>query len=372
MTSKHRPTVGGEQGAMTRRKFVVAVTSGAVAGRLSRGSASDRSQADKQTGKRSGERHFAPATERTPAIARYQRLRFGMFIHFTIKTFVDGPFWDVMRGPLAPADRFAPSKLDVDQWIRTARAAGMRYAVLTAKHYLGFALWDSRCTDYDIGASPVSVDIVERFVTACRKYGLAPGLYYALGADVAHRRDKKMNEAEYFDHARKQITELLSNYGPVLVMWFDAMGKVPPERWRGIYETVKSLQPDCLVVTNHGHGSNGTRIRFWPTDVIGAERTLPPPEGHDPWMSHKGKKYYIPMETCDTSAVGTFSKGWFWEPGEQMKEVQRELLPLYRRTTERHANLLLNVAIDREGRVPAAAAQRLAELGQAIQGISNA
>jgi alpha-L-fucosidase len=74
------------------------------------------------------------------------------------------------------------------------------------------------------------------------------------------------------------------------------------------------------------------------------------------------------METCDTSAQGTFSKGWFWEPGERMKEVRRELLPLYRNAIRRGANLLLNVAIDREGRIPSATIQCLHELTQAIHG----
>jgi len=352
---------------ITRREFSTAV-SGAAATVAANGIASVRAQdTDNHAANRGHHQHREPATERTAAIARYEQLRFGMFIHFTIKTFVEGPFWDVARGPLPSVQRYRPTKLDVEQWIRTAAVATMRYAVLTAKHYLGFALWDSKHTDYDAAASPVKTDVVAEFVRACRTHGLAPGLYYALGADVAHRRERRMSEPAYFEHARKQIVELLTDYGPISVMWFDAMGKVPPTRWQAIYHTVKSLQPECLVVTNHGHGSNGTRLRFWPTDVIGAERTLPPPEGHDPWMMHGGKRYYIPMETCETSAVGTFSKGWFWEPDELIKEVSRELLPLYRRTTERRANLLLNVAIDRNGRVPAAAVQRLTELGRAIE-----
>ncbi len=313
------------------------------------------------------QRKFTPATERTPVIARYEELHFGMFVHFTIKTFVDGPFWDVARGPLPVPKTYRPGKLDVDQWIRTAAGAGMRYAVLSAKHYLGFALWDSKYTDYDVASSGNATDVVAEFVAACRKHGVAPGLYYALGADVAHRRDRRMTEAQWFEHAGRQIGELLSNYGPISVFWFDAAGKVPPARLQEAYDTVKSCQPDCLVVVNHGHGSNGTRLRFWPTDVIGAERTLAPPEGHDPWMKHHGETYYIPLETCDTSAVGTFSKGWFWEPGERVKELERELLPLYRGATKRRTNLLLNVGIDREGRVPAATAERLLQLGRAIE-----
>ena len=112
-------------------------------------------------------------------------------------------------------------------------------------------------------------------------------------------------------------------------------------------------------------------MKRWPTDVVTGERTCPPLEGHNPWKEYEGKTYYIPMEVCDTSAQGTFSKGWFWEPGERIKEVERELLALYQKATHRGANLALNVAIDREGKVPATTVQRLMELGEEIKGLKE-
>ncbi|NOY82857.1 MAG: alpha-L-fucosidase [Kiritimatiellaeota bacterium] len=308
-----------------------------------------------------------PATERTEALARYEGMRYGMFIHFTMNTFLDGAFCATVNGPLPGPERYAPEGLDVDQWLDVAKRAGMRYAVLTAKHYVGFALWDSDCSDYDVASSGCTTDVVAEFVKACRRHGLAPGLYYALGVDTAHRRDRGMTDAEWYGHVHRQMGELLTGYGPISVFWFDGLGPVGPGRLQEAYDVVKAHQPDCLVVVNHGHGSNGSRLRYWPTDVIAGERTLPPPQGHNPRLEHDGTTYYLPMETCDTSAQGTFSKGWFPEPGEQMKEVQRELLPLYRKATERGANLLLNVAVDRRGQIPAATAERLLELAEAIE-----
>jgi len=176
-----------------------------------------------------------------------------------------------------------------------------------------------------------------------------------------------MTDEEWYRHAHAQIGELLTQYGAISVLWFDGLGPVAAGRLQEAYDVVKSHQPDCLVVVNHGHGSNGTRLRYWPTDVIAGERTLPPPEGRAPWLEHDGTTYYIPMETCDTSAQGVFSKGWFPEPDEQMKEVRRELLPLYQKTTTRAANLLLNVAVYPQGRIPDATVQRLLELGEAIK-----
>lgn len=179
--------------------------------------------------------------------------------------------------------------------------------------------------------------------------------------------DLPTSDDQWYAHARNQITELLTGYGPIAVLWLDAAHVIPPARLQEAYDTVKSLQPDCLVVVNHGYGANARRIRYWPLDIIAGERSLAPPDGHVPTIEHNGKTYYIPMETCDTIAVGTHSKGWFWEPGEQMKEVQRELLTLYRKTRSRKTNLLLNAAPDRHGRLPATTVQCLLELGEAIR-----
>jgi len=118
-----------------------------------------------------------PATERTKVIAQYEEMRYGMFILFTMNTFLDRPFWEAMSGPLPGPDRYAPEELDVNQWVKEAQRGGMRYAVLTAKHYLGFALRDSDCTDYDVSSSRCPTDVVAEFVASCRRHGLAPGLY---------------------------------------------------------------------------------------------------------------------------------------------------------------------------------------------------
>ena len=310
---------------------------------------------------------FEPATERTEVIARFEKMRYGAFIHFSMNTFMNVPFWESLKGTLPSSKTYNPTNLDVDQWIAMAKAAGMRYAVLTAKHYIGFALWDSKYSDYDVATSGNKTDVVAEFVKACRKYGIVPGLYYSLGVDAAHRQGKKMGAKEWYEHANNQITELLTNYGAITIFWLDGMGPVPASQLQRTYNTIKSLQPNCLVIVNNGY-MDGTRLNRWPTDIIGAERTCPPPEGHNPRMEYEGKTYYIPMETCDTSAQGTSGKGWFWEPGEQLKEVERELLPLYRKTTGWRANLLLNVTIDREGKVPQATVERLLELSEAIGG----
>ena len=108
------------------------------------------------------------------ALRRWQSLGYGMFIHFGMSTFVGKE----LPGGQDPSSTYAPDKLDVDQWVQVARDAGMKYAVLTAKHVAGHCLWPSKQTDYHVGTSGNKIDVVDKFVHACEKHGVMPGLYY--------------------------------------------------------------------------------------------------------------------------------------------------------------------------------------------------
>jgi len=288
-------------------------------------------------------------------------MQYGMFLHWGMSTFTgEALFGRNLELPLPLSTTYCPPQVDADQWARVAKDAGMRYAVLTAKHNIGHCLWPSDYTDYDVTTSGNPTDAVALFVHACRKYGLAPCLYYNLGKDVAHRRDKGMTDDEYEAHAINQLSELLSQYGPIPLMWLDGPAKFSEDGRLRVYDAVKSLQPDCLVMLNHGF-RDGTEIDVWPTDLIDGECTLPPPEGHNPWMEHEGTTYYIPMEVCDMAAGS-----WFWK-GDDIVRPLDELLTLYRETTSRNANLLLDVTPNKEGRIPNAQVDRLMELAGAIE-----
>lgn len=308
-----------------------------------------------------------PATERTPALKRYEEMRFGMIIHFDMLTLTDLPWYEAIKAPLPPAETYCPTELDVDGWIAAAKAADMRYAVLPAKHWMGFALWDSRHTDYDVASSGNKTDVVAEFVKACRKQGIAPCFVYTLGWDVAHRRDKKMSDDEWYDHANKQLTELLTDYGPITTVWLDGleMGKVPQARVQKAYDTIKSLQPDCLVVTHSPGASYSRQLQRWPTDIFQPGRNLPPPEGHDPRMEYQGQTYYLPMDS-----LYTIVKDWYWRPNEQPEPVA-DLLERYRNTVGRGSNWTLSVGPDRKGKLPAGQLARLMELSKEIKKASG-
>lgn len=318
-------------------------------------------------------RHFLPATERTPALAEWQQLRYGMFIHFGLSTFTQEEYGK----KIAPASDYHPTQLDVEQWVRVAKDAGMRYAVLTAKHCTGHCLWRSAYTDFDVEASPVQTDVVGAFVKACRKHGVKPGLYYLLGWDSHHQ--PTTTPAQYEEFCTNQLAELLQHYGPLTVLWLDIPFDLGPDTAAAlprIYDRIKSLQPDCLVLLNQGF-ENGTRIRgsaptyfykpagdktfpIWPTDVTDGERTLPPVAGHESKMKVGDQVYYVPMEVCDT-----LGENWFWIEGDAPRSV-RMLYRLYAAVTARGANLLLDVPPDRSGRIPEASVRCLQELKSII------
>lgn len=320
-----------------------------------------------------------PAHERTRLLADWEALRFGMFIHFGMGTFTD----DEYGRKDSPLSAYHPTALDVDQWIRVAQRAGMKYAVLTTKHCTGHCLWPTKWTDYSVANSPVSTDVVGEFVKACRRHGLKPGFYYLLGWDSHHQPGRTPEEYERF--CTGQIEELLTRYGPIAELWLDIPFDMGPDTGGAlsrIYARVKELQPDCLVMLNQGF-TDGSAVAvmaptyfykptgkppvpMWPRDLISGEVTLPPPSGHDPWITMGGVKYYIPMEVCDTLA-----RHWFWSADDALNSPATAYR-LWRQCMERKANLLLDVAPDTTGRIPDATVRVLLEMKRLIDGAQPA
>ena len=288
-------------------------------------------------------------------------MAYGMFLHFGMSTFTgEALFPRNCELPLPPSQTYAPTQVDADQWMRVAKDAGMRYAVLTAKHNIGHCLWPSECTDYDVATSGNTTDAVAAFLDACHRHGIAPCLYYNLGKDVAHRRDKGFSDGEYQEHAIKQLTELLTRYGDLTQIWLDGPANFPAAGRPIVYDTIKSLQPDCLVIMNQAF-KDGTEIVLWPTDITNGECTLPPPEGHSPWIEIEGTTYYIPMEVCERAA-----KTWFWQDEDRVDPLDK-LIQLYRDCMDRKANLLLDLTPDKNGRIPEVQAERMRELAEAVE-----
>ena len=182
---------------------------------------------------------IAPATERTPAIAEYERLRFGVSYHFSMNTFTGD---DYETGKV-PATTYNPTKLDVRQWIRVAHELGAKYAVLTAKHMSGFCLWDSEGYDYDVGASANKTDVVAAFLAACKEFNIRPGFYYCI-LDPHNEGGKFDWKApvlpDYYKLIRHHVTELHTRYPGAIYQLFDITWKISQEQRWDLYRLVRS------------------------------------------------------------------------------------------------------------------------------------
>lgn len=310
-----------------------------------------------------------PALRPNAVVERWQAQRRGLFLHFGLSTFTA----DEQGRATVGIDQYSPSRADPEQWVLVAKRAGFRYAVLTTKDRYGFCLWPSKQTEFNVQSAD-QPDVVRAFVEACRKHGVLPGLAYSLGWDSRHQPHRTPEEYERF--ATAQISELLSNYGPVFELWLDAPFDLGPDTDKALsrlYRAAKRLQPDCMIVLNHGF-RDGTRVpvspvsysrsfvagkqaALWPTDALTGQRTLPPASGHNPVVRFLGQDYFLPMEVSDSAS----QEGWFWLPEDSL----RTPLDLHRLASEvqrRGANLLLAVGVDRSGLVPAAMERRLIEL----------
>jgi len=277
-------------------------------------------------------------------------LRFGMFIHFGILTFTGT--W--AQGNL-DITQFNPTGLDCDQWAAAAASAGMKYGVLTSRHHDGFALWPSKASKFNVGNIPWQNgqgDVVRCYVDAFRKRGLLPGLYYSIW-DTTQGVAAGSISAAALSYVKTQITELLSNYGPIPILvidgWSWQMGhKAVP--YQDIYELVKSLQPNCLL-TDHTHVPVP-----WDVDIVNYEE----PKGA--WAP-TGNTY--PSQQ-GTKVNGSGGNDWFWAPsiGGLMSVsdiVTRHLADLEPKWT----NFLLNCPPNRTGTLDPAIVTLLGQVGAA-------
>ena len=301
--------------------------------------------------------------DRTALREEFLRWRFGMFLHFNMATYIDREWANGYEDPAL----FKPDRLDCGQWLDLARAAGMRYAVLTVKHTGGWCLWDSAQTTHDIAGfvnyKDGKGDIVREFVDACRRRGLKVGFYYCFpgnfsrpgvgnaipeGKPDLHGLPPEA-AGDYVGFIKRQLTELLTGYGPVDLLWIDQYrNKYTYAGWQEIRDHIRSLQPNCVVIGNNAHN-------LTESDIYSCE--LPwDPNGMVP------EDNTMPAEVCDK-----ISRTWFWSTGdtpEHVKSVQKitETLSL---CNERRANYLLNVPPDRSGRISGEHLRRLRELAAA-------
>ncbi len=283
--------------------------------------------------------------------------RFGMFIHWGLYALPARHEWVKNRERMTNEqyqkyfELFNPDLYNPKEWARMAKAAGMKYAVLTAKHHEGFCLWDSKYTDYKATNTPVGKDLIKEYVEAFRAEGLKVGFYYSLidwhhpdytidrnhplrvESDAAYEKlNAGKDMAKYREYMKNQVRELLTNYGEISIIWFDF--SFPGKNGKGradwdsenLLKLARSLQPGIIV---------DDRLDL--TDVEGGwDFTTPEQVKVARWPERNGRK--VPWETCQT-----FSGSWGYYRDEATWKSPAQLLELLVESVGKGGNLLLNV-----------------------------
>ena len=299
----------------------------------------------------------AGAVTPAPRQLAWQELEFNAFFHFGVNTFTDRE-WGLGTEPEAV---FNPTALDAGQWAQTCRDAGIRMLILTAKHHDGFCLWPSRYTEHSVKNSPWKDgkgDVVRELSDACKAEGIRMGVYLS----PWDRHEKTYGDSpKYNDHFVNQLTDLLTNYGPIAEVWFDgACGEGPNGKkqvydWPRFHETVHKLQPEAVIFSDAGPGvrwiGNEAGTAGDPCWAMMDPATVPQPGvGGDDVINalqhgYENGTVWRPGE-CDVS----IRPGWFYHPKEDDKVRSVDnLVDLYFKSVGRNALLLLNVPPNREG-----------------------
>ncbi|MCX6997513.1 MAG: alpha-L-fucosidase [Kiritimatiellaeota bacterium] len=302
-----------------------------------------------------------PHKARPEALQRWRDGRFGMFIHWGPVSLTEKEIsWSRANSnrqcpnngptPVAVYDnlykKFAPVKFDAQEWVGIAKAAGMKYLVLTAKHCDGFLLWDSKVDDYNIMHTPFKRDVCAELAQAARAAGLGIGWYYS-PMDWRDPDCRNAKNAEFVQRMQAELTELLTNYGKIDVLWFDCDGRSYPWDQERTYALVRRLQPDIVIDNRLDPGDAHSHIGPW-ADYYTPEQFVGGFNVQQPW------------ESCMTISR---SGQWSWGGAKDGVKTRAQCLNMLIQCAGGDGNLLLNVGPRPDGVIDPEQANRLKELG---------
>jgi alpha-L-fucosidase len=291
------------------------------------------------------------------ALRRWQEMRFGMFIHWGPVSLTGHEIgWS--RGKETPIEKydnlyreFNPTKFNADDWVSIAKAAGMKYVVLTTKHHDGFCLWDTKLTGYNIMNSPFRRDVVKELAAACKKQGVAFGAYYStcdwyhpdfpLTSPAGNVEREKSDLDSYNRYLLGQIKELITHYGPLVTIWNDVPQKFDG-RGTATIKMARELQADILINDRTGDGGDYDT----PEQKIG------------------GFNITRPWESCMTISA---HDAWAWGGDNDGVKTLAACLEMLVRSAGGDGNVLLNVGPRPDGLIDPEQAGRLKEIGDWLQ-----
>jgi alpha-L-fucosidase len=338
---------------------------------------------------RAAELPYQPTPENLPARQWFQDARFGLFIHWGVYSVLGDGEWVMNNRKMTVAEyeklpaKFNPTEYNPAEWVALAKAAGMKYITITSKHHDGFAMWDSKVSDWTVTKrTPYGKDVLKMLADECQKQGMKLFFYHShldwhhpdyyprgqTGRTAGRPEHGDFNK--YLDYMDAQIAELCSGrYGPIGGIWFDGWWdqQVPKEKrgndprktqvdWqlRRTYDLIHKLQPQALVGNNH-------HVTPFPgEDFQMFEKDLP--GGNTAGFNADSKPADLPLETCET-----MNNSWGYNKNDHRFKSTTQLLHYLIKAAGMNANFLLNVGPMPNGKIQPEFVERLHEMGKWLQ-----
>lgn len=329
-----------------------------------------------------GEVGYVPAKENLENREWFRDAHFGMFIHWGVSSVLGKEIGWALSGQDIDKYRenihvFNPQKFDAAAVVKLAKDAGMKYITFTTRHHDSFSMFDTKYSDWSIMNTPYGKDVLKQLANECQKQGIRLFCYYSLTdfyrTGYCQGRVKKATGIkgecswdEYIQFMKNQLTEILTNYGPIYGIWFDGhwdQVKTLPNKRTGdqirewhydqIYKLIHDLQPGCMIVNNHH------LTPFPGEDYQTFERDLPGENKGGGFSANARIALDLPLETSDI-----IGKSWGYVTNDTLNRSTKELVHLLIKSAGLGANFLLNIGPTPQGEVRQAHKERLLGMGK--------
>lgn len=321
----------------------------------------------------SSEKSYVPTPENLKTRQEFQDNKFGIFLHWGIYSMTAQGEWYMNTGNInwqeyaKLASGFYPSRFNATEWVSAIKASGAKYICITSRHHDGFSMFHTKWSDYNIvDATPFKRDVLKELAEECRKQDIKLHFYYSHAdwrredypeGKTGHGTGRPKghgNWKSYYQFMNNQLTELLTNYGPIGAIWFDGVWDQSNDfDWQleEQYALIHKLQPACMVGNNHH------RAPFAGEDFQLFERDLP---GENKAGYSAGQSVSdLPLETCET-----MNGMWGYRIEDQNYKSPKALIHYLVRAAGKNANLLMNIGPQPNGELPSIAVERLKEVGK--------
>lgn len=320
---------------------------------------------------------YQPTEENLKSRQEFRDAKFGIFLHWGLYAMLATGEWTMTNNNLnykeyaKLAGGFYPSRFDAAKWVSAIKASGAKYICFTARHHEGFSMFHTKYSDYNVvDATPFKRDVLKELADECHKQGIRLHLYYshidwyredAVWGRTGRGTGRPNPEGDwnsYYSFMNNQLTELLTNYGPIGAVWFDGVWDQdanPDFDWQlpGQYALIHRLQPGCLIGNNHHE------TPFEGEDIQIFERDLP---GENKAGLSGQDVSALPLETCET-----MNGMWGYKITDQNYKSAKTLIHYLVKAAGKDANLLMNIGPQPDGELPEVALSRLAEMGKWLQ-----